>query len=484
VKKNSSMRDYSKVESFKDDLKVNGKYLKRNSKKCTASSARVTSKRVPSGLVSGALKGNGKLIFPHGNYSKYYSSRRKATSKDALRQSPITGLERDVRLRAVQEALGSLKGEVMLDIGCNEGIVPIELAGLYNAHWCEGVDLDLSLIKTANKTLREIRYQVMDVLDSLMLNERQDDDVLDIEQEPSMDFNATKWECLLEPLSEVLPPLNGLISNILKSSDNPEDQIKGSPENMDYNCFPFNVRFLPENLAIDGSRERSLNQHQDTKEQEQGLINDEYDLPICQSIPDLRFSIITMFSVVKWIHIAYGDAVLKRLFRRVFNLLCNGGYFILEPQNWHSYRNARRQRKSSNGCGDLRLEFKPHQFDNYLVTKIGFERFAFILPYDQNVNKDHNSSNCRNVNNNEYRIVRVGDVIEKTMTTSSSAQHPSCSADQKRDDINNNSYEETTNKIRLTVNGQQDSIIDDGGVKEGPTKREQFKRTILIYRKS
>jgi len=70
--------------------------------KCSSSS-RASVKRAPSGLVSGAVRGNGKLLFPHGNYCKYYSSRRKTVSNKALRQNPVTGLERDVRLKAIRE---------------------------------------------------------------------------------------------------------------------------------------------------------------------------------------------------------------------------------------------------------------------------------------------------------------------------------------------------------------------------------------------
>jgi len=345
-----------------------------------------------------------------------------------------------------------LRGEVVLDIGTNEGVIPIELAGLYKAHWCEGIDIDTSLIKTANKTLRELRYQVVDSVNNQILKRGEIDDVIDSDV-PSTDVDSLNWKCLLEPLSAVLPPLRDVISNILRSAEN--DKIEALENtNKDSNCFPFNLRFSPENLAIDGSRERSINEYQGQLLEGHLEVDRDSTATICGSKPpDLRFSMITMFSVVKWIHIAYGDAVLKRLFRRTFNLLCHGGYFVLEPQNWHSYRNARRQRKSSNSSPDLRLEFKPHQFDNYLVTKIGYERYAFILP---NKNEDKNT----NEDNPDYIIVKVGDLFHETTGT-----------------IIEDSEGMDNYKYKMSANGCQETVIHDE-IKEGSQSREKFQMDV------
>ena len=43
-------------------------------------------------------------------------------------------------------------------------------------------------------------------------------------------------------------------------------------------------------------------------------------------------------SVTKWIHLNFGDLGIKRLFKKVYNSLRVGGYFVLEPQDWKSYK--------------------------------------------------------------------------------------------------------------------------------------------------
>lgn len=43
-------------------------------------------------------------------------------------------------------------------------------------------------------------------------------------------------------------------------------------------------------------------------------------------------------STTKWIHLNWGDAGIKKLFQQVSRGLTKGGYFILEPQLYPSYK--------------------------------------------------------------------------------------------------------------------------------------------------
>jgi len=52
---------------------------------------------------------------------------------------------------------------------------------------------------------------------------------------------------------------------------------------------------------------------------------------------------IMCLSVAKWVHLNQGDEGLKRLFGKVKEALVPGGWFVLEPQPWRSYQQARRK---------------------------------------------------------------------------------------------------------------------------------------------
>ena len=51
-----------------------------------------------------------------------------------------------------------------------------------------------------------------------------------------------------------------------------------------------------------------------------------------------EYDTILALSITKWVHLNWGDAGLRRFFRRIFLHLKPNGRFILEPQDFSTYR--------------------------------------------------------------------------------------------------------------------------------------------------
>ncbi|KAG0705551.1 7SK snRNA methylphosphate capping enzyme [Chionoecetes opilio] len=109
--------------------------------------------------------------------------------------------------------------------------------------------------------------------------------------------------------------------------------------------FPHNIKFVHGNYVLESDELLET-------------VRPEFDLVLC-------------LSITKWIHLNWGDAGLKRFFRRIFHNLRPGGRLVLEPQAWPSYNKRRKLTKRIfDNYKSIRLF--PDKFNDFLLHEVGF----------------------------------------------------------------------------------------------------------------
>lgn len=144
---------------------------------------------------SGVVKGpaswkKGRPVYEHGNYSRYYGYRHADGSPGSS----------DTRLAALVARLGKgfFAGKEVLDIGCNAGLVTLEVARRYGARRVVGQDIDSELIQAAKENLAnakleessEIEFRTEDILTSPL---RRPPDDMPERFDVVLCLSVTKW---------------------------------------------------------------------------------------------------------------------------------------------------------------------------------------------------------------------------------------------------------------------------------------------------
>eukprot|EP00281_Chroomonas_sp_CCMP1168_P023785 CAMPEP_0206223046 /NCGR_PEP_ID=MMETSP0047_2-20121206/6280_1 /ASSEMBLY_ACC=CAM_ASM_000192 /TAXON_ID=195065 /ORGANISM="Chroomonas mesostigmatica_cf, Strain CCMP1168" /LENGTH=200 /DNA_ID=CAMNT_0053645903 /DNA_START=81 /DNA_END=683 /DNA_ORIENTATION=+ len=95
--------------------------------------------------------------------------------------------------------------------------------------------------------------------------------------------------------------------------------------------------------------------------------------------PDCTYDCVLALSITKWVHFNGGDAAIKAFFRKVFESLSVGGVFVLEWQEWSSYKKKKSLTPEfKKNCAEIQL--KPDMFEKYLLKEVGFRSVETLQP--------------------------------------------------------------------------------------------------------
>ncbi|WJX26423.1 hypothetical protein P8452_15346 [Trifolium repens] len=246
-----------------------------------------------------------KQVFPYGNYKSYYNYRIG------------DGVDGDPRLKVFRKEW--FEGKDCLDIGCNSGIITIQIALKFNCRSILGVDIDSDRVEDANWNLRKTaRLKKSAANKPSKVSKLKDNSHTDhSENAATVSSNVDTKEISNEPSSFEQIDLLNIVS------------------------------FKRENFV--------LSSHPPEKQ---------YDTILC-------------LSVSKWIHLNWGDDGLITLFAETWKLLRPGGIFVLEPQPWKSYE-SNRAASETTAVNFRNIKFRPQEFQEILLDKIGFRTVEAI----------------------------------------------------------------------------------------------------------
>ncbi|KAF7819787.1 putative RNA methyltransferase At5g51130 [Senna tora] len=244
-----------------------------------------------------------KEIFPYGNYRNYYGYR---IGHD---------VDEDPRLKVFKKEW--FEGKDCLDIGCNNGIITIQIAKKFFCRSILGIDIDSNRVQDAYWNLRK----------------------------------AVKSESSVKTSTKA-------------SKLRVEDQEDGNSENNSENCITASSNEELKEI----SRELSSTKKRDLSDvvsfRKENVVRNPHP-------PEKCYDTILCLSVTKWVHLNWGDDGLLTLFAKIWKLLQPGGILVLEPQPWKSYESNRLVSETT-AMNYHNIMFRPEQFQEILLDKVGF----------------------------------------------------------------------------------------------------------------
>jgi len=230
------------------------------------------------------------------------------------------GLDHDPRIDVLP--IEWIRNQLVLDVGCNVGHLTLSIAKEFEPHRIVGIDIDEHLIGVARKNIRHY-----------------------CENEGSVGKYPVSFSAK-EPKEEKVIRKRKIIFD--EDGCNGVEERPHSSSSLQSGKFPNNVWFIRENYVLE-SDELLV------------LVREEYD-------------VILALSIIKWIHLNWGDFGICRFFKRAFKHLRPGGRFILEFQDYKTYY------KRAKILPDMmenykKLKLMPDGFKDYLLSdEVGFEK--------------------------------------------------------------------------------------------------------------
>ncbi|KAI9812673.1 MAG: hypothetical protein M1826_002795 [Phylliscum demangeonii] len=337
-----------------------------------------------------------------GNYPGYQGSRNRHHGL------PRAGAHvRDARLVLIERLRPHIfRHRHLLDVGCHQGEVAVQLATTFHAGRVTGIDLDPDLIRRA--------WSHLSFHQSRMLRRTKEP------QRPAASSAAGEGPASYSdhcyfPLSSVLDHghrpqcVPGLDPRQRRGpddcdwdhakgggdgggdgddggDDNDDEEEEEAAEGTEESAqarFPHNVSFVCEDwaaapvpsdhanaaAAAGGGRGRRRRRPHRRKPTENDDDDDHHHH---------QYDTILALSVVKWIHLQHLDAGLRRFLARCHAVLRPGGELVLEIQPWSSYEKAVRPNKAPHLAPNLaRLTLRPDRVClDALLAEMGFALLA------------------------------------------------------------------------------------------------------------
>ncbi|XP_004930468.1 7SK snRNA methylphosphate capping enzyme bin3 [Bombyx mori] len=302
--------------------------------------------------------------YQYGNYDRYYGYRNLNAMMD-------------IRLQVFEMHRHLFQNKDVLDIGCNVGHISIAVARTFGARSVVGIDIDSVLIGRARKNLQSF------VAVPPPEPPKTDCDKKTDVEDKKIDCNKChqeKCDDFCEQKEKADDPKKTIPGRKLKKPRKNRKSFYKHEQGQSF--FPMSMSMLygpirdllPELLTFP---------HNVTFKH--GNYVPREDLAV-GSGESPQFDLILCLSTTKWMHLNWGDAGLKRAFRRMFADLRPGGKLVLEAQNWASYKKKKRLTPTIYENFNS-IELFPIKFRDYLLSpEVGFSKCC-ILGVPQHASK-------------------------------------------------------------------------------------------------